>query len=48
MAHGWSLSIGGVGDGLDLGVELLGGARENNDGEDASVERLQFSATMTF
>lgn len=40
--------IWSVGDGLDLGVELLGGTRENNDGEDASVERLQFSATMTF
>ncbi len=40
--------IWSVKKGLELGVETLGGTRENNDGEDSSVQRLQLSATMTF
>jgi hypothetical protein len=32
---------------LDIGVEVLHGTRENNDGEDARATRLQFSFTYT-
>jgi hypothetical protein len=32
---------------LDVGVEVLTGHRENNDGQDANANRVQFSVTYT-
>lgn len=33
---------------LDVGVEVLSGRRENNDGQDATANRLQFSVIYSF
>lgn len=33
---------------LEIGVEVLRGTRENNDGEDADANRVQFSLTYSF